>query len=197
VTRNVILSAAESIIAERGIQTARMEDIAAAAGVSVGTIYNHFVDREALVHALLDARRQDFTRIARQAMEATKGQPFETRLATYYRTMIAQFEAHRPLFALFVQHEVGQLQSGEGLPASPFREIIDTAAALVNAGVKSGELDPEGSEVYPVLLLGMMRGLIAAALVRGVRVLAPVVPTLTRVFLRGAAAAPVRKKRRR
>jgi len=42
-----------------GATQARMEDIAARAGVAVGTVYNYFEDRTALVNALLEGRRRD------------------------------------------------------------------------------------------------------------------------------------------
>jgi len=46
-----ILTAAEEVFSEEGLG-ARMEQIAARAGVAVGTLYNHFQDRGALVNAL-------------------------------------------------------------------------------------------------------------------------------------------------
>src|SRR2546422_7964168 len=50
--RHSILDAAETVFSEHGTAHGRMEQIAARAGVSVGTLYNHFVDRRDLVEAL-------------------------------------------------------------------------------------------------------------------------------------------------
>ena len=57
-TRAAILAAAEEVFAARGLRGARMEAIASRAGVAVGTLYNHFQDREALLSALIQSRRQ-------------------------------------------------------------------------------------------------------------------------------------------
>src|SRR3954470_20293157 len=55
-TREAILNAAAGILGDDSGAQARMEDIAARAGVAVGTVYNYFEDRRALVTALLETR---------------------------------------------------------------------------------------------------------------------------------------------
>ena len=57
-TRDAILAAAATTFNGRDANAVRMEDIAAAAGVAVGTLYNYFRDRNALVAAVLQARTQ-------------------------------------------------------------------------------------------------------------------------------------------
>ena len=52
-----ILVAAEEVFAERG-SAAGIDDVAAAAGLGVGTLYRHFPTKEALVEAILLARLQ-------------------------------------------------------------------------------------------------------------------------------------------
>src|ERR671934_3088172 len=58
-TNKAILQAAEQVFGAQGAGGARMEDIAARAGVAVGTLYNHFHDRDALLSELLASRRED------------------------------------------------------------------------------------------------------------------------------------------
>ena len=55
-TQRAILEAAEEAFGQSGLNGARMDDIAARAGVSVGTLYNHFSDRDALLKALIVQR---------------------------------------------------------------------------------------------------------------------------------------------
>ena len=52
-TRAALLRASEQVFAEKGIDGARIEDIAARAGVAVGTIYNYFGDSTELLDALI------------------------------------------------------------------------------------------------------------------------------------------------
>ena len=48
-TIQALLAAAEKTLVTDGIQAAKIETIAAAAGVAVGTVYNYFEDRDHLL----------------------------------------------------------------------------------------------------------------------------------------------------
>ena len=50
-----ILAAAQDVFGRHGFEKARMDDIAAAAGISKGTVYLYFPGKEALIHAMLEA----------------------------------------------------------------------------------------------------------------------------------------------
>ncbi len=58
--REKILEAAAQLAAEHGPERLVMDDVAAAAGVGVGTIYRRFGDRAGLAHALLDRAERQF-----------------------------------------------------------------------------------------------------------------------------------------
>lgn len=55
-----ILVAAERLIAEKGLDNLTVAEVAAKAGVGVGTLYRRFGDRGGLAHALLDEREREF-----------------------------------------------------------------------------------------------------------------------------------------
>jgi AcrR family transcriptional regulator len=65
-----IIASARALFAERGEQ-AQMEDIAAHAGVGVGTLYRRFPTKESLMTALVRERFQEFTVIAAEVEEST------------------------------------------------------------------------------------------------------------------------------
>jgi AcrR family transcriptional regulator len=58
--RAKILAAAAGIVAERGVDGLSMAEVAAAAGVGVGTLYRRFGDRSGLAYALIDEREREF-----------------------------------------------------------------------------------------------------------------------------------------
>jgi len=65
--REAVLKAAEQVFTEDGIRGARMRDIAKQAGVSVGTVYNHFSQKEEIVTALVaEHERQCYRAFAAQ-----------------------------------------------------------------------------------------------------------------------------------
>src|SRR6478735_479997 len=52
-TRKRILQAAQEQFAERGFEATTTRDIAAAAGIAVGTLFNYFPTKEAIVESLV------------------------------------------------------------------------------------------------------------------------------------------------
>jgi len=67
--RERVLAAARDVLAEHGLD-AQMDQIAAAAGVGVGTVYRHFPTKEALVAALVADRWRSLAEQAGPAFEA-------------------------------------------------------------------------------------------------------------------------------
>src|SRR5882757_7621688 len=65
--RDRLVSAAAELFAERGVDVP-LEEIARHAGVSIGTLYNHFPNRGALVDAVLPERLAEFDRLSQSAL---------------------------------------------------------------------------------------------------------------------------------
>ena len=66
--RQRILDAAKTLFAERGVDVS-VEEIAAAAGVGIGTFYRRFPDRESLVEAVFATKMEQVVQVARDALE--------------------------------------------------------------------------------------------------------------------------------
>jgi AcrR family transcriptional regulator len=102
-TRTRILAAAERVFAEKGYDGARLSDIAAAAGCSVGTMYFRFKDKDALFFAIAESFAAD----ARARLEAllsgtARGGPREI-VEEFVRATAANFRAHKGLFRAIVE----------------------------------------------------------------------------------------------
>jgi AcrR family transcriptional regulator len=65
--RQRILRAAEEVFAERGLGVS-LDDIAAAAGVGVGTVYRRFPDKDDLIDALFEDKIGQVEQVARDAL---------------------------------------------------------------------------------------------------------------------------------
>jgi AcrR family transcriptional regulator len=63
-----ILEAAARVFAERGLDVS-LDDIAAAAGVGVGTVYRRFPNKDALIDALFEDKIAGVEAVARKALE--------------------------------------------------------------------------------------------------------------------------------
>ncbi len=64
-TERAILDAAEEIFAHKGLQGARVRDIADAAGVNVATLYNYYANKYALYEAVLERGIRPVTEVVR------------------------------------------------------------------------------------------------------------------------------------
>ena len=66
--RRRILAAARQLFAARGLGVS-LDEIAAEAGVGVGTVYRRFPDRDLLIDALFEERIDEIAQAARDALE--------------------------------------------------------------------------------------------------------------------------------
>ncbi len=188
-SREAILEAAEALLTEQGLHGARMEDIAARAGVSVGTIYNHVGDRQVLLDALFAAKRAELVSRMDAVLAHTDEAPFDALLESFVSAVFAHFDLHLPLFRLVIEEEMSAARA-EG-QRSTMRLLVERTERLVDLGISEGILRSQDRALYPALLVGIMRGVLAQALHGGHR--APVssdVSAVVRFFLDGARRQP-------
>jgi AcrR family transcriptional regulator len=95
-----ILDAGESVFSRLGYHQAKMSDVAAAAGVSIGTLYNHFRSKELIFNSLIERGSGRFIAAVKEA--ATIAGP-ERRLREIVRTALAFIEERGVLFAVYSQ----------------------------------------------------------------------------------------------
>ena len=144
-----IISAALLVFADRGFAATKLEDVARKAGVTKGTIYLYFENKEALFKALIrqaivpviakgEAIAQAFTGSARELFERLIREYWrvvgETSLASIPRLMIAE-ASNFPELARFYYQEVvtrgHRLMAGvleRGIKAGEFKKLDLTIA---------------------------------------------------------------------
>ncbi|MBV9945714.1 MAG: helix-turn-helix transcriptional regulator [Myxococcales bacterium] len=117
--RNAILDAAEVIFAARSFHGARIQDIAARARIAVGTVYNHFAQKDDVLDALLDDRSEALL----AQLRATSEDPerFEDRLRLRVARLLAYSERHRAFFAVANEHGLFASPGGAGPGEVPRR----------------------------------------------------------------------------
>lgn len=162
--RDELLQAAESVFAEEGLQTAKVESIAARAGVSVGTVYNYFADRKALVDAVMESRKQDLFRRLQELETQTQGQAFLPRLELTLDTVLEYFQSQRPYFLLMLQAEGSPAFKQALLTApdpckGPFGSIFEHLEKLMAQGIAEGALRVEEPKLLAIFLAAISRGL--------------------------------------
>lgn len=96
-TPDRILDAAESCLLRRGVQRASMADVAATAGMSRGSVYFHFPDREALMRAVLARTAERFVRDSEAAVRTRRTLATQVaEAAVYIRQHMRDGQTPRP-----------------------------------------------------------------------------------------------------
>src|SRR5512138_1426078 len=165
-TARAILEAAEAVFAEDGLHTARMERIASRAGVAVGTLYNHFRDKDALVRSLARSRREALLQRVDEALAAAAGKDVRERLRAFLGAVAAHAREHGRFLSVLVQ-------AGEGPgrlrpPRTLIAELVARADRIVADGVASGDLRPDRASVFGLALVGMARAVLIRSIEGGV-----------------------------
>jgi AcrR family transcriptional regulator len=144
-----ILDAAREVLGESGAD-ACMEEIAARAGVGVGTVYRRFASKDALIDELLQLALEEILSSTERALARTDGYGLEELLRAFGQS----FADHARYANLLL---VRRTDAGT---ANRIRAAIDeltaraTTAGTVNPGVTVGDV---------MALIWAMRGLIQAA----------------------------------
>lgn len=153
-TTGRILAAAGGLFAERHYHQVRMDDIAERAGVSKGTLYGHFKDKE---HLYLGLMLDSMSRLLGQIERSLEGPGSpEEKVRAFIGESLRFFERHEHLLDLIQRVEVLH----PGASGAPLRELRTRLLALLE-GVM-GELQAGGHavadrKVAVLALLGMTR----------------------------------------
>jgi AcrR family transcriptional regulator len=90
-TVDTLIEATARILVREGFDKASTNRIAEVAGVSVGSLYQYYPGKEALVAAVIDRHNQDIIRVVRAALAEVTSQPVETAVR---RLVAVAIEAH-------------------------------------------------------------------------------------------------------
>ena len=90
-TVDALIEATARILVKEGFDSASTNRIAEQAGVSVGSLYQYFPGKEALVAAVIARHRKDLMRVARGVLAEVEGLPLEQAVR---RMVTAGVKAH-------------------------------------------------------------------------------------------------------
>lgn len=90
-TVDALLEATARILVREGFDQASTNRIAEQAGVSIGSLYQYFPGKDALVAAVIDRHREQLGKVVRTALAKATGQPLEQAVRTL---IVAAIDAH-------------------------------------------------------------------------------------------------------
>ena len=159
-TVEAILSATAHILAGEGWEAVNTNRVAAEAGVSVGSLYQYFPGRDAILAELGRRHAVSLVGATREALERTKNQPFAGAVGEAIR---ASFRLHEvdPALHRAIEDEtprLGPLDWRAGAYADIQRILCDMFLQ------RSDELDIEDVEFAAFLAVAIVEGVVHAAM---------------------------------
>jgi AcrR family transcriptional regulator len=154
-----ILGAARAVLGEAGA-AACIEDIAARAGVGVGTVYRRFTSKDALIDELLRLVLEELNTAADRALARTDGHGLEDLLRAFGQS----FADHARYANLLLEREPD---------AAATRKIRESIFTLSARAVAAGTIRPDMTATDVLALIAGMRGLVQTETVRAEAELAP------------------------
>jgi AcrR family transcriptional regulator len=146
-TRRALLDAADATFGARGWANTRMEDVAAAAGVSAATAYNHFPSKHVLVgcvygplvRPLLSEAEHDVA-IGRPVVDALSDQITAlARISQRYRRLTAAFWSAVEEYTIKVS---GPPDPADDIDPRTLAPVPEPIRMLIEHGQRTGELRP-------------------------------------------------------
>jgi AcrR family transcriptional regulator len=152
--RQAILDAALCVFAERGFEAARLDDVAARAGVAKGTLYLYFRDKEALFEELVRSAVSPIIEAVSQAASAPDV-PAQVVLETFFDLFQGQvLGSERKLLLRLI------IAEGPRFPrvaAFYHREVVTRGIALMREvaarAVQKGEFAGDAAARFPQLIV--------------------------------------------
>jgi AcrR family transcriptional regulator len=104
----VILTAAARVLARESLAGFNTNRVAEVAGISIGSLYQYFPNKAALVTALIDRAQTELADGVAQVVDAHEGQPLVTTLHAV-ASFLVQRQYGNPQLALALDHEERRL----------------------------------------------------------------------------------------
>jgi AcrR family transcriptional regulator len=189
--REEVRTAAERVFSEKGFGATKMTDIAAEAGVGVGTLYNYFANKQEIFEAIFTERSAEFEGMLDRA---TSGCSPVDQVAAIIRATMLYLEQHAALFAMFFERGgIGELdieRLGGKAIEDAYTRFLHRLEVAMRAAVEDGTLRADIPIATMVAALsGARNGAIYAWLKNKRRGrVADIAENLLTLFLSGARA---------
>ena len=152
---------------ERSVDTITTTDIAASVGLTQGSVFRHFPNKDSIWLAVI-AWVQKALLAAIDAAAQGKGQPLD-RLQRMFEAHV-DFVSRHPGVPRLLFHELQQpadslvKRSVRGLLAAYRRRVV----ALLDTAKRDGQVDPDlDAEAAATLFIGMIQGLVMQSMLMG------------------------------
>ncbi|MBI3556043.1 MAG: TetR/AcrR family transcriptional regulator [Deltaproteobacteria bacterium] len=152
-----ILTATTRILTKGGYETATTNRVAEIAGVSIGSLYQYFPNKEALIGAVIDRTVEGNVRKVERELKKLGDEPIEEALRLIIRMAFEMYMGNRPLFRVMFE-QAPRLERVQNI----FRARRHIAG-LLGALLESYGIHPRNRELTMFVLMNGALGVIQTA----------------------------------
>lgn len=160
--RERIREAAIRVFAEKGFSEARADEIAQEAGVAVGTIYNYFENKEAILVEIFQAEftklREFYERLRKSSL------PVVGKIRRILEEYFTELDKRKELMRVLQRERFKLLEQLGTEPAQLYREIIAYVEELIREGIANGWLRQCNPRIIAHALFGAVESVIACSM---------------------------------
>ena len=184
-TVDALLEATARVLMKEGFDRASTNKIAATAGVSIGSLYQYFPSKEALVAAVIDRHMQEMLQVFRDALAKVAARPVQVAARELVSVMFAAHRVNPKLHRVLAEQvpRIGRLENIEAIEREAY--------ALVRGYLEAhrDELDIADPDVAAFVCVTAVEALTHEAVVRPPEILtdekvARLVDDVTRLVVR-------------
>ena len=167
-TIDALLEATARVLVKEGYDRASTNRIAAVAGVSIGSLYQYFPSKEALVAAVIDRHIQEVSQVTRNALVKVAARPIEVAAREFVSVAIDAHRVNPQLHGVLAEQipRVGRLENIEA--------NVREGYALVRGYLEAhrDEIDVADLDLAAFVLVTVVEALTHAAVLRRPDILA-------------------------
>ncbi|MBS78608.1 TetR/AcrR family transcriptional regulator [Variovorax sp. Varisp41] len=141
-TVDALIEATARVLVREGFERASTNRIAAEAGASIGSLYQYFPTKEALVAAVIERHKNDMMEVLRRALVRVAGMPLEQGVRELVALMIDAHRVDPELHRVLVEQipRIGRLAEVEGFDRE-VRELVRAYLEAHRAELRTLDLD--------------------------------------------------------
>jgi AcrR family transcriptional regulator len=164
--RDLVLESAERVFAGRGFHAARMEEVAAEAGVSLSTVYAAFPSKRALFEALHETRGRAF--LARLEPALSASEPVLACVRRAVESFVDWLVEHRDYMHVDLR-EGRSWAIGDVEASRAYQQGIALWTELLRRGIREGVFEDDDPRLLATTAFAIMQVQLAYLLERGER----------------------------
>src|SRR6266550_4340043 len=134
--RQSIQEAVIRLICREGLKSVTMERVAQEVGITKGTVYLHYRDKQDLLDEVKSSAVAPMMKTVEDILRGD-GPPVD-RLRAFVLAYLEYFDEHRDLFRVLIyEREVVRVQ-GSRYQSDRYRHMVQEAARIISEGIRSG-----------------------------------------------------------